>query len=758
MLAEKGTYSVGRVQADISLAEDNSISRTHAIIHVSADAVKIEDPGSKYGVFLNANDIKLNKPLNKNEPTAIRPGDIVRFGRMNSIWRLEEIVINCCTSTVDANQLPALIDLLRTVNGKFQPTWNEFCTHLVMPNVTVTIKGKPLPTSEAPARNEQSADFYSVCKVLQSLVHGVPIVTPAFWTAYVECVRENRQQLPDVKSFVPEINEQFIRRNPSLLHVDLRRQRLFQGKTFLFMTQANMASFESIIKLAQGDCDFLGNKHNHLIEKKKDLLKAEIIPVQSKVRGQSQTSQSVHNVIDYIEKNGRRAINDSEISLAILHCSIERYCNPDFKMQRCFEVHTIDLTEMDGRVCAEETPETRAPESNRAPAVEIVLPESINLTDDALPKSTIDSSVAYSECADVGDCEMAESMDQLGQPSTSGMNLGKRRRRLSSDDAPVIEQSVEKKSKSNDAVPEDIERTSISESSQSSNLSGFLTTQNRFKKPDATPAPPTTEQPSQQIQIATAERRKRALAALKSLSDDEDNNNDENPFTFARKKPAKRPKLNRMESAAAASNGDDDDVGFNFTAPLSQRKRSSQQKRSTNETNNNNNSSASDESPLMPFNRSATENGIRMAYVQPIEASTDGWLSRVFKKDVSIADAAVNEPALPGGIRIKEEKLEEWEMTEEEKKLKWLKSLANAIEVKTFNVTITRRPNCSAGDETDGNVSALNGTIRNFKTFVKVRFVERDIHSKDHSFILFILALYRNGITLHRRLSFERIP
>lgn len=523
------------------------------------------------------------------------------------------------------------------------------------------------------------------------------------------------------------------------------------------MTQQNMATFEAIIKLAQGDCDFLGNRK--LI--KKDMLKEEIIPVQCRITGQSQTSQSVHSVIDYIEKNGRRAINDSEISLAILHCSMERYCNPDFKMQRCFEVHTIDLTEMDGRVCAEETPESRAPESNRAPAVEIVLPESIDLTDDAVAKSAIDSSVAYSEFADVGECEMAESMPQLAQPSTSGMNLGKRRRRLSSDDDPVIEQNVEKKSKSNDAVPEDIERTSISESSQSSNLSGFLTTQNRFKKPNAAPAPP-TEQTSQQTQIAVAECRKRVLADLKSLSDDEDNNNDEHPFDFAAIRTAKRPKLNRMGSAAGASNDDDDNGGFNFSVSRSQRNRSSQQKRSTNASNNKNYTSAGEDSALIPFNRSATENGIRMTYVQPIEASLDGWLSRVFKKDVSIAaDAAANEPALPGGIRIKEEKLEEWEMTEEEKKQKWLKSLANAIEVKTFNVTITRRSNCSAADETDGNVSAFNGTIRNFKTFVKVRFIEGRFHSKEPSFIRFshfVFRLHRNGITLRRRLSFERIP
>lgn len=135
---------MGRAQADISLDGDNSISRVHAIIHVSTDAIKIEDPGSKYGVYLNANDIKLNQPLTKNEPAALKVGDIVRFGRLSNIWRLERIVLNCCTSTVDQNHLQELLELLRIVNGKYQQIWDEFCTHLVMPNVTITKKGKPI--------------------------------------------------------------------------------------------------------------------------------------------------------------------------------------------------------------------------------------------------------------------------------------------------------------------------------------------------------------------------------------------------------------------------------------------------------------------------------------------------------------------------------------------------------------------------------------------------------------------------------------
>lgn len=560
-------------------------------------------------------------------------------------------------------------------------------------------------------------------------MQGVPIVMPAFWTAYVECARQNHQQLPDVNDFVPEINEPFLRSNPQLLHVDLRRQRLFQGKKFIFMTERHMKSFEMIIKMAHGECDFVANDRHFA---KKDMLKKEIIPVQCKNIGESQT-QDVNNVISYIERNGRRAISDTELSLAILHCSTERYCNPDFKMQKVFEVETVDLTEKNGKVIVEDTPEPHAHESNRASVIDIVLPESVDLTEDVESNHRIDSSVVYSEGADAANIEMAEPDHQFAQPSTSGMHLGKRcRRRLSSDDEPTVEQNAEKRSKSNDAepveaVPPEADRTSITDSSQSSNLSGFLTTQNRFKKPNTDVPEQVTEQQSQQTQIDAAERRKRAIAALQSLSDDDDNNNDpdDNPFKFAGKRPAKRPKTNRMQAFLSANADDDDDDndggGFNFSTRSTQRNRgrASQQKSSENE------SSAGETSVLVPFNRSTAEITNRMSYIQPIKATTDGWLSRAFKKDVSIGNGAEESVALPGRIKIKEEKLEEWEMTEEEKKRKWLKSLANAIEVKTFDVTITRRSDCGVADETDGNVSAINGTIRNFKKFVKVSFEYR---------------------------------
>lgn len=484
----------------------------------------------------------------------------------------------------------------------------------------------------------------------------------------------------------------------------------------MFMTRRQMASFESIIQLAHGECDCLqGNKFA-----KKHLLRKEIVPMLNKTVKQSQATEDVHNIVAYLEKNGRRAINESELSLAILHCSTDRYCNPDFSMQNMFEVNSVDSTEGEVEALVHETPRDPAGESNDKPAPETIVPESLNLTDeDAVSNRNIDSSAVYSERIGGGESEMAEPINQFAQPTTSVMNLGKRcRRRLSSDDAPDIESSVQKKSKTNDVVPEERGCTSTTESSQVSSLSGFLVTQNRFSKSNATVPAPSLRQSSEQPQISPAERRKRALEALQSLSDDEGNNNDtdDNPFTFATKRGRKRAKLN------PATNDDEDvECVYNFGSRQIQRNRRalSQQASSTTVAND---SSAGESNVLMPFNRPATNTIDEMPYIKRVETSTDGWLSRAFKSDVSIGQEPVKPTALPTGVRIKEEKLEEWEMTDEEKKQKWLKSLENAIEVKTFNVTFTRR---IVADETDGNLSAHNASIRNFKTFVKVSYGRR---------------------------------
>lgn len=142
LLADSKKYTVGRaLQNDLSLKDDTSVSREHAIIYRSSSGVRVEDLNSKYGVYVNS-DIDKNKEIPKKTAVELKIGNIVRFGRMGNTFRLENIEIKVCTSTLSQDETEKLIKQLKVIDGVLMPTWNTECTHLVMPNVTVMMTKK----------------------------------------------------------------------------------------------------------------------------------------------------------------------------------------------------------------------------------------------------------------------------------------------------------------------------------------------------------------------------------------------------------------------------------------------------------------------------------------------------------------------------------------------------------------------------------------------------------------------------------------
>lgn len=132
---------MGRSNCDINLEDDQSISRVHAKLFFNNGGIEVEDAGSKYGVFVNRS-IESCTPLAKNTRVRLNVGDVVRFGRLENVWRLAETPIQCGTSTLGQESMPELRQLLNTLSGKLSGDFTEDCTHLVMPNVTITHKGK----------------------------------------------------------------------------------------------------------------------------------------------------------------------------------------------------------------------------------------------------------------------------------------------------------------------------------------------------------------------------------------------------------------------------------------------------------------------------------------------------------------------------------------------------------------------------------------------------------------------------------------
>lgn len=142
LLTDTKKYTVGRsAQSDLSIIDDTSVSREHAVIHRSSSGVRVEDLGSKYGVYVNR-DIDKNKPIPAKTLVDLQAGNIVRFGRLENIFRLENIEIKVCTSTMNPDSLERLKTQLKIIDGTWQSVWNTECTHLVMPSVTVTVSVK----------------------------------------------------------------------------------------------------------------------------------------------------------------------------------------------------------------------------------------------------------------------------------------------------------------------------------------------------------------------------------------------------------------------------------------------------------------------------------------------------------------------------------------------------------------------------------------------------------------------------------------
>lgn len=84
---EKSKTTVGRKGTDISLAGDDSISRSHAILVMTASGLTVQDSGSKYGTFIISGN-KTQK-VEKN-PVKVTNGNRIRFGKLGNDWTVQK--------------------------------------------------------------------------------------------------------------------------------------------------------------------------------------------------------------------------------------------------------------------------------------------------------------------------------------------------------------------------------------------------------------------------------------------------------------------------------------------------------------------------------------------------------------------------------------------------------------------------------------------------------------------------------------------
>ncbi|KAI1243496.1 hypothetical protein IHE44_0001122 [Lamprotornis superbus] len=300
-------YVVGRKNCTILIQDDQSISRSHAVLTVSwpetspsqslsVPTLTVRDT-SKYGTFVNGT--KLN-----GTSVSLQSGDRINFGVFESKFRVEYEPLVVCSSCLDVAQKNALNQAIQQLGGLVVNEWTKECTHLVMVSVKVTVK--------------------TIC----ALICARPIIKPEFFSELIRAI-QSRQQLPSHESFYPPVDEPSIGTENLDLSEHHERKKIFSGKTFVFLTAKQHKKLGPAVTLGGGEVKLMteGRKEMPL------LLSPEVCVVDvgltnSQASGSVSITNWTDSILTVLESKNLRAIPEAEIGLAVIFMSTEKYCNP----------------------------------------------------------------------------------------------------------------------------------------------------------------------------------------------------------------------------------------------------------------------------------------------------------------------------------------------------------------------------------------------------------------------------------------------
>ncbi|XP_054241486.1 nibrin [Indicator indicator] len=303
-------YVVGRKNCAILIQDDQSISRSHAVLTVSqpettptqslsVPVLTVKDT-SKYGTFVNGS--KLN-----GASVSLQSGDRINFGVFESKFRVEYEPLIVCSSCLDVAQKTTLNQAIQQLGGHVVNEWTKNCTHLVMVSVKVTVK--------------------TIC----ALICGRPIIKPEFFVELIKAI-QSRQQLPNHENFYPPVDEPSISTDKLDLSERHERRRIFSGKTFVFLTAKQHNTLGPAVTLGGGEAKLMTEG-----EKETSLLASPEVCVVDVGMTNSQTlvSDSMRNwtdsVLAVLKSKDLRPIPEAEIGLAVIYMSTEKYCNPQMQ-------------------------------------------------------------------------------------------------------------------------------------------------------------------------------------------------------------------------------------------------------------------------------------------------------------------------------------------------------------------------------------------------------------------------------------------
>ncbi|XP_053571883.1 nibrin [Bombina bombina] len=276
-------YVVGRKNCVILIPDDQSISRSHAVLSATHTVANLGQPNliptltikdaSKYGTFVNEERIA------NAVPRALKSGDKVTFGVFNSKYRVEYEPLVVSSSCLENTEKTTLNQVIVLLGGHVLNNWAEKCTHLVMTSIKVTIK--------------------TIC----ALVCCRPVVKPEYFSELVQAIKQ-KQVLPAPKSFI--------------------KQRFFLSLQYKKLSPAIIfgGGKAKLITGEREDTLLLENPSTCVID----------VGVTSSQLSESVSAQTwISSTLDLLQRKDLRTIPEAEIGLAVIYMSTEIYCNP----QRC---------------------------------------------------------------------------------------------------------------------------------------------------------------------------------------------------------------------------------------------------------------------------------------------------------------------------------------------------------------------------------------------------------------------------------------
>uniref|UniRef100_A0A8C0BV58 Nibrin n=1 Tax=Buteo japonicus TaxID=224669 RepID=A0A8C0BV58_9AVES len=300
-------YVVGRKNCAILIQDDQSISRSHAVLTVnrpettpsqslSVPTLTVTDT-SKYGTFVNGS--KLN-----GSSVSLQSGDRINFGVFESKFRVEYEPLVVCSSCLDVAQKTALNQAIQQLGGLVVNEWTKECTHLVMVSVKVTVK--------------------TIC----ALICGRPIIKPEFFVELIKAI-QSRQELPNHESFYPPVDEPSIGTEKLDLSGHHERKKIFSGKTFVFLTAKQHKKLGPAVTLGGGEAKLMteGRKETSLLVSP-EVCVVDVGLTNSQIAGSDSMRNWTDSILTVLQSKDLRAIPEAEIGLAVIFMSTEKYCNP----------------------------------------------------------------------------------------------------------------------------------------------------------------------------------------------------------------------------------------------------------------------------------------------------------------------------------------------------------------------------------------------------------------------------------------------